>query len=118
MGVLAREWETGYEACLKGLEPNWEPLPITYLDYASWQANRPAELLEEQINWWVKELADPPVLNLPIDKQRPANQTFTGAEWQFSGTPALAQNLNERCREEGVTPFMFTLAAFQVLLGR
>ena len=97
------------------------PLPelaVQFGDYAYWQRHQlQGEKLAPQIAYWRKQLAAPiPVLNWPMDRTRPARETFRGAIRPF----ALPKNLSEAIKalgeQEGVTLFMTLLAVFTTLL--
>ncbi|MCY1016471.1 non-ribosomal peptide synthetase [Pyxidicoccus sp. MSG2] len=120
MGVLSRELGALYAAQVKGEDAGLAAPPVQYADYAVWQrAWLKGEVLEEQLAWWRQQLEGAPgVLELPIDKPRPAVQTFQGA-WHRVRLPAeLTADLQELSRREGVTLYMTLLAGFQVLLAR
>ncbi len=55
---------------------------------------------------------------LPVDRPRPTEQTFQGAEQSMVLPKNLSQALQELSQQEGVTLFMTLLAAFKVLLYR
>ncbi|HCT07760.1 MAG TPA: hypothetical protein DIW86_20570, partial [Pseudomonas sp.] len=59
-----------------------------------------------------------PVLELPLDRPRPAQQSHRGASLQVHLQPALVAGLKRLAQQEGVTPFMLLLASFQTLLYR
>ncbi|QSQ19871.1 amino acid adenylation domain-containing protein [Pyxidicoccus parkwayensis] len=120
MGVLCRELGMVYAAQVKGEEAALEAPPVQYADFAVWQrAWLKGEVLEEQLAWWRQQLEGAPAaLELPIDKPRPAVQTFRGA-WHWVRLPAeLTARLKELSQREGVTLYMTLLAGFQVLLAR
>ena len=60
-------------------------LPIQYADFAAWQRNwLQGELLEEQLDYWLKELKDlPPLLNLPTDRPRTQIISMKGGQVSF-----------------------------------
>jgi amino acid adenylation domain-containing protein len=60
----------------------------------------------------------PPVLALPADRPRPPVRVGRGAAVPFAADAALWARLRQRAGEEGVTPYVLLLAAFQVLLAR
>jgi fengycin family lipopeptide synthetase B len=96
-------------------------LPVQYADFASWErrtlANEAA--YARQIEFWQKRLSGTlPVLELPLDKPRPAFQSFKGSNIFFKIPAAQAEELAVLGRREGATFFMTLLAAFQVLLNR
>jgi amino acid adenylation domain-containing protein len=118
--VLARELSALYEA---GLERRPSPLPelaIQYGDYAVWQRGvLRGEVLEAELAHWRARLAGaPPVLDLPLDRPRPAVMSSRGASRALALPPALLPSLQALARRQGVTLFMAVLAAFQALLAR
>jgi len=97
------------------------PLPIQYADYALWQRTQTPEfaLQQAQLTWWQQQLADmPPVLALPTDKPRPAEQTYNGSTARLPLSATLSQQLNSLAQQQGVTLYMLLLSAFAVLLQR
>jgi len=93
-------------------------LTIQVGDYAHWQR----EWLQSgeaarQIAYWRKQLAEPiPVLNWPVDRARPANETFCGVIQTFALRHELVNALGALCRQEGVTLFTGLLAVLVSLL--
>ncbi|MCZ8045763.1 MAG: amino acid adenylation domain-containing protein, partial [Microcystis sp. LE19-41.2A] len=120
MGVLIEELTALYNAVNQGQPSPLKPLPIQYADFAIWQRQwLQGEVLENQLNYWKKQLADAPTfLPLPTDKPRPAVQTFTGAHQEFQLSLELTQKLTELSQQQGVTMFMTLLAAYGILLYR
>jgi len=119
-GVLTRETVRLYKAFKAGAPSPLPELEIQYADYAVWQREwLQGEALQEQIDYWKKQLADvPAVLDLPTDYPRPAVRGYRGAYFPFSLSPSLSAELKAVSRREGVTLFMSLLAVFQVLLSR
>ena len=119
MGVFQRELGALYEA-FSGGEPSPLPeLPIQYADYALWQRQwLTGRVLEQQLGYWRRRLAELPVLELPTDHPRPAVQTHRGARQELVLPESLTEALKELGRREGATLFMVLLGAFQVLLSR
>ncbi|HVG08476.1 MAG TPA: amino acid adenylation domain-containing protein [Thermoanaerobaculia bacterium] len=91
-------------------------LPIQYADYASWQRDRlRGDLLEERLAWWKFHLGGAPqVVELPLDRPRPAVQSYHGRRAYLT----LESDLDGVARRLGVTPFMILLGAFATLLSR
>jgi amino acid adenylation domain-containing protein len=120
MGVLKQQLTQLYNAFLAGKPNPLSPLPIQYADYAWWQREWvQSGLLDRQINYWKKQLEGVnPVLNLPIDRPRPAIQRDFGANQTVIIPASLSKALKQIARQEGVTLFMVFLAAFQILLYR
>ncbi|MCA9924094.1 MAG: amino acid adenylation domain-containing protein, partial [Anaerolineales bacterium] len=120
MGILIRELTTLYQAFAHA-EPNpLSPLPLHYADFVLWhQAWLQDGILQNQLDYWQQQLKDAPsVLNLTVARPRPAIQTFTGAQKQFTLPDTLAQSVRNLSQQHGVTLFMTLLAAFQTLLYR
>ncbi|WP_253894822.1 non-ribosomal peptide synthetase [Corallococcus exercitus] len=120
MGVLVQELTTLYTARVQGRPALLEPLPVQYPDFALWQRGwLRDEVLEAQLGWWRTRLQGAPrTLELPTDRPRPAAPTHQGGAHAFQFPVELSEALQALCRQEGVTPSMVVLAAFQVLLSR
>src|ERR1051326_74800 len=120
MEILTREVSTLYAAYASGQESPLAELPIQYADYAVWQREwLQGEVLEEQLGYWRKQLADAPaVLDLPTDRNRPAQQSAREASLPLQLSTELTAGLKQLSKREGVTLFMTLLAAWQLLLAR
>ncbi len=120
MGIMVRELMTLYEAFRTGAQsPLPEPL-VQYADFAVWQRHwLVRETLEGELEYWRDRLRGlPPLLQLPIDRPRPAVQTTTGAVHAFLLPKDLTESLRRLALQEGATLFMASAALFQALLGR
>ena len=96
------------------------PLPFQYADYCGWlhQHLRAPELDTQRAYWLGALRGAPPMLELPTDRPRPAEQSFRGG-WvtrQLDKERLLA--LRNFGRDAGCTLFMVLLAGFQLLLHR
>ena len=119
LGVLCRELETCYNAFIEGEAPSLPALPIQYADYAVWQrAWLQGEVLEEQLGYWRRQLADLAPLALPTDQLRPPVQTYGAARQVIPLPTDLYQTLLTFSQQQGVTLSITMLAAFNVLLAR
>ncbi|MFG2169746.1 amino acid adenylation domain-containing protein, partial [Micromonospora chersina] len=117
--VLEDEFATLYAAALTGAPDPLPPLPVQYADYAVWQRDwLSGPVLDAQLAYWRAALADPPVLNLPTDRPRPAVRSSAGAFVGFTIPDHVTAGLRELSRRHGVTMFMTTIAAYAVLLSR
>ncbi|HEX6862798.1 MAG TPA: condensation domain-containing protein, partial [Thermoanaerobaculia bacterium] len=113
MGLLTREVGAAYRGVVL------PELPVQYADYAVWQRRwLSGAVLDAQIAYWREKLADPPVLDLPTDRPRPAVQTWRGAGLPYTLGPELTGRLAALARQEGATLFMVLLAGFSALLAR
>ncbi len=119
-GVLIDELVVCYEAFRRGETPALPELSVQYADYAVWQRKwLDGEVLEKQLNYWREKLqGSEPLLPLPTDRPRPAEQQYEGAIYTTHLSGELLEQLKSLSREEGATLFMTLLAAFQGLLSR
>jgi len=120
MGILVREVAALYTAFATGQPSPLSELPVQYADFAVWQHSwLHGEVLENEIDFWRRQLAGlPPHLALPIDRPRPAAQSYRGASRPVRLPAALAGQATALARREGATLFMVLLAGFQALLAR
>jgi pristinamycin I synthase-3/4 len=120
MRLLLREMKVLYRAFGGGLPSPLPELPVQYADYAVWQRRWLAgEALAEQLAFWREKLGDePPVLELPADRPRPAVQSYRGGVVALRLPDPLAHALLLLSRHSSATPFMTLLAAFAAFLGR
>ncbi|MFZ2178737.1 MAG: condensation domain-containing protein, partial [Rhodococcus sp. (in: high G+C Gram-positive bacteria)] len=116
--IFERELPALYAARVAGEPADLEPLPVRYRDYARWQRDLVASaVLDHELDYWKRELADAPVLRLPTDHPRPARKNFTGAFHSFTIAPDLARDLRAVARRESVSFFVVLLAAFFLLMS-
>ncbi len=118
--LLLREMTALYPARVAGLPSPLKEPALQFADFAAWQrAGFRGEVLESQLAYWRRALAAPlPVLQLPLDFERPAVQVFAGGVESLVLPAESALRLRALARQEGVTPFMLLLAGFALLLGR
>ncbi|AYF77084.1 amino acid adenylation domain-containing protein [Nocardia yunnanensis] len=122
---LTRDLMLAYAARSMGVEPAWQPLPVQYADYAIWQRellgdeNDPESVAAKQIGYWKQALAGlPDQLDLPMDRPRPAVQSFHGGRVEVDIDAETHRALAELARREGATLFMVVHTALAVLLAR
>ena len=116
-GVLRREVGVLYGAFAEGRPSPLPELPIQYPDYTLWQRQwLRGEVLAAHLGYWKARLADPPALDLPADRPRPALGSFRG-EWIRAELP-LAGALSRLAHRRGATLYMALLAVFKTLLHR
>ncbi len=117
MGVFTRELAALYRACLAGDAcPLSEP-EVQFSDFALWQRSRwQGRALEAELAFWRQQLAGATVLNLPSDRPRPERHTYRGSHEAVSFSPVLSDHVRRLARQNGCTPYMVVLAAFEVLL--
>ncbi|PQZ88949.1 non-ribosomal peptide synthetase [Pseudomonas trivialis] len=120
MQVMVDELVQLYAAYSQGQDLQLPGLPIQYADYALWQRDwMEAGEKTRQLDYWREQLGgEQPVLELPFDHQRPAQQSHRGARLEVLLPDALTAGLKALAQAEGVTMFMLLLASFQALLHR
>ncbi len=120
MTLMARELLNFYEANKAGEELSKTHLPARYSDYVRWQTEMLASPQGEKLwEYWRDELSgELPALNLPTDRPRTALQTYRGNSQHLFIDGELYNQLKAFAQEQGATPFMALLAAFQTLLHR
>ncbi|QIQ01044.1 non-ribosomal peptide synthetase [Streptomyces liangshanensis] len=134
LAPLARHLGEAYRARLAGRAP--EPpagTPLQYADYTLWQratlgdADPASEhggdgapsLLRRQLDHWHTALAGlPGLIDLPLDRPRPATTDPRGAVHAFDVPPSLHARLLGLARESGSSLFMVLQAAVATLLHR
>ena len=120
MQMMVEELVQLYAAHSQGHDLQLPELPIQYADYALWQRGwMEAGEQARQLAYWQALLGgEQPVLELPLDRPRPAQQSHRGASLQVHLQPTLVAGLKRLAQQEGVTAFMLLLASFQALLYR
>ncbi|MFM6409785.1 MAG: condensation domain-containing protein, partial [Microcystis sp.] len=105
----------------KGLQPNIEPLPIQYKDYAGWQNNLlRSENNSKTLDYWREKLDNGQLtrVHLPTDFKRPQIKTFKGSHLSWKFTQETISKLRKICQENEITLFMALVAAVKILLYR
>ncbi|UZE84263.1 non-ribosomal peptide synthetase [Pseudomonas viciae] len=117
--VLAREVSVLYSAFTQGQKDPLPPLALQYVDYAAWQRQSlEGPALQAQIDFWRQHLEGAPaLLNLPLDRPRPAIQSYAGGILECSFSPALSADLRAFSQAQGTTLFMVLLAGWSVLMN-
>ncbi|MCP3401818.1 non-ribosomal peptide synthase/polyketide synthase [Bradyrhizobium sp. CCGB20] len=119
MGVLVDEFWKLYAAFACGETPVLPEPEIDYADYAEWQRLWMSAVDgTRQVDYWTKRLADPAVLQLPIDRARPAVPDLAGSARRIPLDPVLADGLRALARRHRTTLFVVLLASFKLLLYR
>ncbi|MGW3805089.1 condensation domain-containing protein, partial [Streptomyces clavifer] len=121
---LSRDLGAAYRARTAGTEgPDWPALPVQYADYALWQRrllggdDDPDSLAARQLAYWEEALRGAPeLLDLPIDRPRPAVPSHRGGAVPFELPAPAHEALVRLARAAGCTPFMVLQAALAVTL--
>jgi amino acid adenylation domain-containing protein len=112
--VMIRELSQFYASHHHGAE-----LPFQYADYAAWEHDRWANGgYLTGLEYWRKQLADAPQLELSTAFSGEATSNYRGHMLRTVLDTSLSQQLKELGRRENVTLFMLLLAGFQALLSQ
>ncbi len=120
ISVVVREMALLYGDFRAGRAPSLPELPLQYADFSSWQRKwLDGAELDRQLAWWQRQLDGAPQdLELPTDRPRTHLSRPRGGMVPLVIPTELAQAIETFCNREGITPFMFFLAAFQLVLSR
>ncbi len=111
--ILMEELNTIYSGGILG-NPGFQ-----YKDYVLWAeelARNP--LMKKQEAYWINQFIDPPLLNLPTDRQRGEISDFKGHKLRFGFDKTTSGTIAEFCRHRNVSLFMFFLTNWYLLLSR
>jgi hypothetical protein len=117
--LIWRDVLHAYRAFATGRHPDLAPIDGTYDDYVA----RERRLLESPVrarmeDYWRGVCAGATAAELPTDRPRPPQQTFTGATYSRRLSPELVAGITETAARLSVTPFSLLLGAFQALVYR
>ncbi len=95
-------------------------LNIHYSDYAVWlETIQNSELMKRQERYWLDVFANkPPILNLPLDLERPTVKQFDGRRLVYQIDESLTEKINKLLKQTNSTLYMFLLAVYNVLLSK
>ncbi|MCK1739438.1 amino acid adenylation domain-containing protein [Bradyrhizobium sp. 139] len=108
-----------YVAARKASAATLPPPACQYRDFALWQqswAQTPAA--KEQLDYWRTQLDGVTTLPLRTDRPRPEIWSGHGARHYLEFSKTLSAGVRALSQDQGITPFMTLLAAFQCLLFR
>ncbi|MBY8850285.1 amino acid adenylation domain-containing protein, partial [Saccharothrix sp. MB29] len=117
--ALLAELAEGYRAIVRGEPAALPALPVQYADFAAWQRARMSEEDRgRQLGYWTDVLSGIAPVELPTDRPRPAVRGYAGAQYDLRVEAELADRVVKLARDEGATPFVALLTAFQAVLAR
>ncbi len=119
-GIFLQELGVLYEAFCAGSPSPLTELKVQYADYAAQERQwLKGEVLDKQLAFWREKLKGvPPVLELPLDRPRPASRTFDGAHETLHIPSDQLNLIKALARQEGATLFMTLIAGFQAMLSK
>jgi len=120
LAVFENDLAECYSAAVEGRPPHLADQVARYEDFVAWQQNWAGSAAARAgAEYWRRRLDGvPPVLRLPTDRPRPADQAYDGATIGFSLPPEVAAKIRILARQENVTAFLVLATACAVTLGR
>lgn len=114
-GIFINEILSLYKNYCLGVELDLPPLSVQYKDYAAWQTASN----KEQARYW-KELykQDIPLLNFPLDFERPKIVSFSGAMLHFPLTEELTQSLKKLAFQHSMTMNNLLFALYGLMVAQ
>ena len=118
--VFLRELKSFYEARVTGNQVQVPELAVQFADFAVWERSwLQGDDLKRELAFWKDALPVPhSMLNLPLDRPRPAALTYRGDYCPVEIPEPLLAALKQFSRHQRMTLFMTMLAAYQTLLHR
>lgn len=109
-GILIHELKELYEGI------HIEKPEYSYVDYCEWVNQQD---FKQQEKYWLKQLGDSlPVLDMPLDYNRPKTQSFEGDKFHYEMSEETVKAVKKLAEKTGATEYMITMAAFSVLLRK
>lgn len=118
--ILLKDFQQAYRRILQRDSSSWQPLPLRYVDYATWQreflSGPQGDGLRQR---WLERMSPlPEALNLPLDRPRPPVPSFRGNVHRFSLSADCFAGLNECARRAGSSLFPVLAALVKTFLYR
>ena len=120
LGIIIREVAALYAAFREGLSNPLPPLPSQFWQYVQSRSQwLTGAVLDEQMAFWREQLRGAPsLLDLPLDRERPAHPSFRGATREFRLGATLCVGLRRLSRLCGVTLYMVLYTGWAITLSR
>ncbi len=117
--ILKKELQEIYNAKVEGREYELALPEFQYMDFANWQREKLEQNNSKEVELYKNSLKGvPPYLRLTSDFKRPEVQTNNGDVIRFVLDAELVERIKQVCAREGVTPYIFTMAGFAVLMSK
>ncbi|MBU0970733.1 MAG: hypothetical protein KKC20_08810, partial [Proteobacteria bacterium] len=118
MQIFMEDLVDTVEAVENGHEPSLPTQDAEYSDFVTWHNNlvESAKGQKSQLYWKNQLKGELPVLDLPVDKPRPAVQTFNGAIQVFWLEEPLCRKIRDLSRDLSCSLYTTLLHIFEVFL--
>jgi amino acid adenylation domain-containing protein/non-ribosomal peptide synthase protein (TIGR01720 family) len=91
---------------------------LHFKDYAAWESGQHSTYQDSTAFWQRRLGSELPVLNLPVDAQRPTSFNATGKRLTFPVSHELFRALQAVVKQEQTTMFTLLLSAYNILLSK
>ncbi|RXF01352.1 non-ribosomal peptide synthetase/type I polyketide synthase [Pseudoalteromonas sp. PS5] len=120
MSRLFEELSFYYNGFLSDNKPALPALPIQYMDYAYWQREHmQGETFAAELESVCERLRGAPqVHSLPLDFQRPNQQSYRGDKWISNLDNTLSKKLHALAKSTNTTLFMVMNSALSILISK
>ncbi|MBL6449165.1 amino acid adenylation domain-containing protein [Fulvivirga sp. 29W222] len=120
LALLINEIAIFYNARVSGQPHDMPALPIQYKDYAAWQNQQFVDTgMESDRQYWHQQFeGELPVLELPTDFARPAQQTYDGSHVKHVLEAEISEGLRKLSKNSNASLFIILLSAFKALCHR
>lgn len=120
VSILIEDLLDAYAQCASGSPNSAAKGELQYLDFAVWQRKwLQGEQFRQHLEYWQKQLDRLPVVHsLPLDKERPATQSFRGEVYRHIFPVVLSDAIGAMWQARGITSFSLMYSAFAILLSR
>ncbi|WP_187355114.1 non-ribosomal peptide synthetase [Paenibacillus tengchongensis] len=97
-----------------------QSINVQYKDYTHWlNHNLTSEAMRKQENYWLDMYRSGiPVINLPLDYERPAIQSFQGKSVKFNFNKDLTARVLSMAKESQSSVYMVLMTIYMVLLHK
>ncbi|MDY6946331.1 MAG: amino acid adenylation domain-containing protein, partial [Pseudomonadota bacterium] len=119
VGIFARELQELYFNLLNNTPPLLPPPSEQYASFATRERERvDADETARNIAYWHKQLSDAPLPDMPTDRPRGEHFVQRSASVSWVLPRGSRSNIETAARRHSVTPFIFLLTAYAVLMSR
>ncbi|URZ03767.1 non-ribosomal peptide synthetase [Clostridium felsineum] len=114
VGILKKEFIELYKGGKLGTSI------LQYKDYSEWQNSLEKNgTIKEQEKYWLNRFeGEIPVLNIQTDYKRPSVKSYEGNTVKATIDKKVYEKINKLAKENGTTPYMVLLAAYNILLSK
>jgi len=114
---LTEDIASHYKRISQGLQTEPSKDSIDFIDYAYWQNNKQSDARIKQ--YWKNKLSgEIPVLNLPLDFNRPNKPSYKGKHIDFKFSKEHSKQILDLAKQLEVTPFVLFLSAYYIVLQK